>query len=191
MIEKLLSIDKTWLRGLNHFANSASGWQRIFEFFGIYLIYAVPVMLVLLWFWSAPAKKIVLRAAFSGLLAWLVVANIFGRIINRPRPFETNGIHEFVFHQPTYSFPSDHATFLFALGFSFYLSGYKKLSFGVLIMATLMAIARMGLGFHYPSDLAAGAILGVVIAWIIWLFDRPLNYLYNLLIVVAKKLRLA
>ncbi|MBM2820539.1 MAG: ybjG [Candidatus Berkelbacteria bacterium] len=189
MIQKLLSIDKAWLIAINNFANTSPHWERLFKLFGIYLIYAVPLMLVLLWFWSSQAKKVALKATLAGLFSWMVLANILGRIINRPRPFENNDIHELVFHRPTYSFPSDHAAFLFAVAFSLYLSGFKKLGLVVFIGAILIVTARVGVGFHFPSDIIAGAILGILVAWIVWLLDRPLNYIYNFIIIFAKRLK--
>jgi len=191
MLTKILDIDSRWLLAINNFANSNNTWQAVFKFFSVYLIYIVPVFLIVLWFWSAQSKKAALRSTFAGLISWLVVANLLGRIINRPRPFQIEGVKELLFHRPTYSFPSDHAAFLFAIAFSFYLSGYKRLSYFTLATAVLISLARLGVGFHFPLDLLGGIIIGLLVAWLVWLFDRPLNYLYNFLIVIAKKLRLS
>jgi undecaprenyl-diphosphatase len=191
MLIKILKVDQSWLLAINHFANSSPFWQVVFKIGGEYLIYAVPVGLVILWFWSAKSKKIALRATLAGAASWLIFARILGEIINRPRPFETGGVKEILFHRPTYSFPSDHAAFFFAMAFSFYFSGYKKLAYFSLATAGLMSLARIGLGFHFPLDIIAGAIIGLIVAWLVWLFDRPLNYLYNFLITIAKKLYLA
>ena len=190
MLTKILDVDRNWLIAVNNFANS-SPWQAVFKFFGVYLIYIVPVFLIVLWFWSAQSKKVALRATFTGVVSWLVVANLLGRIINRSRPFQIEGVKELLFHRPTYSFPSDHAAFLFAIAFSFYFSGYKRLSYFSLVIATLISFARLGVGFHFPLDLLGGIVIGLLVAWLVWLFDRPLNYLYNFLIVMAKKLGLA
>ena len=191
MLTKILDIDSRWLLAINNFANSNNTWQAVFKFFSVYLIYIVPVFLIVLWFWSAQSKKAALRSTFAGLISWLVVANLLGRIINRPRPFQIEGVKELLFHRPTYSFPSDHAAFLFAIAFSFYLSGYKRLSYFTLATAVLISLARLGVGFHFPLDLLGGIIIGLLVAWLVWLFDRPLNYIYNFLIAIAKKLRLA
>ncbi len=191
MFTKILSVDQSWLLAVNHFATSSHFWQVIFKFLGTYLIYLAPLFLVVLWFWSAQSKKIALRATLSGAFAWLVIANVLGRVINRPRPFEIVGIKELLFHRPDYSFPSDHAAFLFAIAISFYYSGYKKLAFWSLLVALFASLGRIGIGFHYPLDIVAGAVIGWLAAWLVWLFDRPLNYLYNFLISLAKKLKLA
>lgn len=191
MLTKIINLDQSWLLAINHFASSSPFWQWVFKILGIYLIYAFPLLLLVLWFYSAQSKKVALRATFAGLFGWLVIGNVLGRIINRPRPFEIGGVKELFFHRPTFSFPSDHATFLFALAFSFYYSGYKKLFFWTFVGAILISLGRIGLGIHFPFDIVAGILLGWLMAWIVWLLDRPLNYFYNFLITVAKKLKLA
>lgn len=191
MIDKLLQIDHNWLVFLNHFALSSKIIREVFIIGGEYLIYLVPLILIVLWFWEVKSKKVALRAVLAGLVSWLVAANILGRLINRPRPVEAGQIQEVLFHRPTYSFPSDHAAFLFALSFSFWLSGYKKLSYFSFALAIISSFSRVALGFHYPSDILVGAFLGILIGWLIWLFDRPLNYLYNFMLCLARKMRLA
>lgn len=61
------------------------------------------------------------------------------------------------------SFPSDHAALFFALSAAVW---YESRILGYLAMAwTLIAdgLSRAYLGFHYPSDIVGGAILGVVL----------------------------
>src|SRR4030042_2906191 len=125
MITWINNFDLQILLPLNHFFSKNGGFFN--KFFAEYLIYVIPLILVFVWFWSKQAKKVALRALFSTILAWPILAHIIGRIINRPRPFETSGVQELIFHRPTYSFPSDHAAALFAIAFSFYLSGSNKL----------------------------------------------------------------
>lgn len=191
MFKYLSQIDHHWLLAINHLANSSKFWQDIFKFLGIYLIYLIPVILVVLWFWEAKSKKVALAATLAGLFSWLLLAKIIALLVRRPRPFESGGVRELIFTRPDFSFPSDHAAFLFAVGLTFLLSGYKKLSYFVFVIAILVSIGRIGIGIHYPGDILAGAILGLAVAWVVWLLERPLNFVYNFLILVAKKVRLA
>ncbi len=59
----------------------------------------------------------------------------------------------------TYSFPSNHAlnNFAAAVFFSRLFPNYKWILF---ITALLIALSRVYLGLHYPSDILGGAIIG-------------------------------
>lgn len=65
----------------------------------------------------------------------------------------------------TYSFPSNHALNNFAVAtfFSFLFPQFRLVLF---ITASLIAISRVYLGVHYPSDILGGAILGIIFGYI-------------------------
>lgn len=177
-----------------HFLNSLVGRSPILDFifkiFTVYLIYAIPLFLFIYWFLGS--KKTALRAAISGVLAWGGFANLIGHLYFRPRPFTAFPLKEFIFHRPTYSFPSDHAAFLFALAFSFYLAGEKKVSFWLFVIGIIIPVTRVIIGIHYPTDILAGWALGIFVAWLIWLIKDPLDkWISEPLIWIARKLRLA
>lgn len=184
------SWDLNVLLKLNHFfANHGGVINRILA---EDLIYTLPIILLILWFLPKEnAKKAALRASVSVILAWPILAGIIGRLVNRPRPFGTAGVHELVFHRPDYSFPSDHATALFAVATSFYLSGYKKLSYLMFVIAIVVSFFRVATGLHFPSDVIAGAILGAISAGIIYILDSYLDVVYDFIINIAHKLHLA
>ncbi len=59
------------------------------------------------------------------------------------------------------SFPSSHLAYsLFLL--TVYVYYYRKLRSAAVMFALFMAYARMHNGMHYPSDVAAGAALGIL-----------------------------
>lgn len=188
-----MQVIKNWdlqiLTKLNHyFAQHDNFWVR---FFAEYLIYGLPLILLGVWFWSKESKKVALRAIFSVILAWPIFALIIGKIVNRPRPFNISGVQELVFHRPDYSFPSDHAATLFAVALSFWLSGYKVLSIIMFIIAIVISFFRVATAIHYPSDVLAGAALGLLAAYLIYLFDKPLSIVYNFIIKTASIIKLA
>ena len=161
------------------------------KLFSEYLIYLLPVLLVVLWFWNQKSKKIALRASFSVILAWPIIANVLGRIINRPRPFEVENVIEIIFHRPSYSFPSDHASALFAVGASFWFSGYKKLSIVTFSISLIICFFRISSGIHFPSDILGGIFIGVLSAYVIKCCDKYLNNIYDFFIKTAKIIKLA
>jgi undecaprenyl-diphosphatase len=59
------------------------------------------------------------------------------------------------------SFPSDHAAVLFGLSMVMFLTD-RRVGWVAMACATVLNVGRMYLGFHYPSDILAGAMLGIL-----------------------------
>ena len=67
------------------------------------------------------------------------------------------------------SFPSGHT--MHAVGFSWILmTYYPELGLFVLPFTILVAMSRLVLGLHYPSDVLAGALIGSTIANIVIMY---------------------
>ena len=128
-----------------------------------------------LWFRSEPnIKRVrgVLLASLFGALAAVATA----RVAALSLPFRLRPLHEpdFDYQLPFWtspealdgmsSFPSDHAAVFFGLAAGFlFLS--RKLGLVMLAYVTLfVAIPRVYTGMHYPTDILAGAFLGLVFA---------------------------
>ncbi len=58
------------------------------------------------------------------------------------------------------SFPSGHTTAAFATMTALFLTGNRRYSWAAFIFALLMAVARIYLVVHYPSDVLAGILVG-------------------------------
>ncbi len=173
---------------LNHIV---ANWGFLNKLLAEYLIYLLPIVLLVMWFSDTKAKKVAMRAFVSAMVGALVLAKTIGQFIHRSRPFDYHGVKELLFHQPDYSFPSDHATVFFAIAFSFWLSGNKKIAVVFFILALVNGVFRVATGLHWPSDILAGLVLGLVSALIVYLLDRPLNFIYEFIIKIARKIKLA
>jgi len=97
-----------------------------------------------------------------------LVSIISKQTIQRTRPFETHSEIIPPFDLPnTSSFPSGHTTSAFETATHFSLT-FRKWYFVVpaYAWAGTVAWSRLQQGVHYPSDVAAGAILGGLSAWL-------------------------
>ncbi len=108
----------------------------------------------------------------------LIVAGVGVQLMKvafqRPRPhFQDTPITEllldpFLFDTTARfaSFPSGHATTVFALAYVV-ARFYPSLRYSAFGIATVVGISRVIEGAHYPSDVVAGAILGITAAWLV------------------------
>jgi undecaprenyl-diphosphatase len=98
-------------------------------------------------------------------LAGLLVYRITKRCSGRERPYVSHAGRVACAMPPLdrYSFPSGHT--LHAVSFTLVLCSYFPHMVWVLLpCAVLIALSRMILGLHYPSDVLAGALIGGVLA---------------------------
>ena len=105
--------------------------------------------------------------ALSGIFSNLIIKNIVGRT----RPYDLLPDLTILVDKPSdTSFPSGHAsltaTLAVALLLSLSLIMSKKLARGIgigaICIALIVGFSRLYLGVHFPSDVIAGLILGVV-----------------------------
>lgn len=116
-----------------------------------------------------------LDAVAAGLLG-LGIVQVFGALAYRPRPFEIGLGQNLLQHMPENSFPSDHATLMFAIAASLLMSPLRRSGWVVAVLSLGVGWARVFLGAHYPGDILGGAVLGVLCALIVKQVDsrRPL-----------------
>lgn len=110
-----------------------------------------------------PAKKTVIAAILAMAFANLTVL-VLNEMYFRPRPFTETDLN-LLFYRPTdSSFPSNPAALSFALAYSV-LREQRRFGLILLALAAVWSLSRVFAGVFYLSDVAAGAIIGVVIAW--------------------------
>lgn len=104
-----------------------------------------------------------LHMALAGLSGTLIYKWLKGKTL-RPRPYEVHqAIHVAGAPLDRFSFPSGHT--LHAVVFcSVGLTYFPALVSLLLPFTLLVALSRLVLGLHYPSDVLAGAAIGALIA---------------------------
>jgi undecaprenyl-diphosphatase len=128
------------------------------------------------------ARRAVVAAGLSAGLA-LGLAQLISHAVDRPRPFvaDPSGVHLFTHHVADPGFPSDHATAAFAIAVAILLRD-RRWGAIALVFACVLAVGRVAMGVHYPSDVLGGAVLGAACALILWAAPvrRALNRLADL-----------
>ena len=162
--------------------------------------YLIPVMLILglMWLWFSTdepassgllAKKTVIAAILAMAFANLAVL-VLNEVYFRPRPFTEVELN-LLFYRPTdSSFPSNPAALSFALAFSV-LQRQRGLGLALIALATIWSLSRVFAGVFYVTDVAAGAAMGVIIAWVAAQLLRWLEPLPTAVVRLIRTLHLA
>jgi undecaprenyl-diphosphatase len=121
------------------------------------------LMLALLATGGVSALGPVARMAVTGLVCTLIYKWLKSKT-SRPRPFAVeNAVRAGADPLDPFSFPSGHT--LHAVAFSTVaIAFYPMLAWLLVPFTLLVAVSRVVLGLHYPSDVMAGAAIGALIA---------------------------
>jgi undecaprenyl-diphosphatase len=119
---------------------------------------------------------------FLSVLVPVLAGEVLKVAIGRGRPFvggEANAFHFSHFHgsEAYQSLPSGHAITAFALAFAVS-ALWPRLRFVMLAYALLIVMTRLVLLAHHPSDVVAGALVGVIGAMFVryWFAARRLAF---------------
>ncbi len=135
-------------------------WFSIFA--SKYIIFVLAVLVGILGFGKHRRKY----RAYAYTTAWAAVlafgsSLVIGTILKRPRPFVLLDIVARIEPPFTeYSLPSSHSAVAFAIASGLTLA-HPSLGAVALVLACLIALARVAVGVHYITDVLAGAALGI------------------------------
>jgi membrane-associated phospholipid phosphatase len=129
---------------------------------GVLRPHTVALPLVLLQRLDRRLGRRFLREAAWVMLSQLLLSNVLKLGFGRLRPGAAEGATVFggwSLAQLDYSFPSGHATGAFALA-ALLVAHYPRWRAAFVLPAAAIALARVQLDRHFPSDVLAGAVLG-------------------------------
>lgn len=120
-------------------------------------------------------RKMGLAMLLSMLLGFLIGNVWLKNMFMRQRPCWIDTTVDLLVRVPRdYSFPSGHTLIGFECGVSIWLQN-RRAGAAALILAFLLAFSRMYLFVHFPTDVLAGAVLGSVIAWVVYQLIRKIE----------------
>ncbi len=153
---------------INGLVGSSSFFDFLGYFFAEYLGYVLLAVLALSLLRNYKKYwRMVAEALTAAVLSRFVLTEVIRFFWHRARPFVDNQVNSLLVHEATGSFPSGHAIFYFALSTVVYFYN-KKLGIVFLISSFLISISRVFAGVHWPSDVLAGALLGIISGWLVY-----------------------
>jgi undecaprenyl-diphosphatase len=188
-------MDLDHYRTLNGLAGSAGWLDHLLRWGAQDLPIAMAIVVGLAWFWPgdpderAQRQRLAVYAVGAALLG-LALSQAIGHAWFRERPYVHHPAHLLVAPSGDPSFPSDHAVGGFALAIPFVLAR-RRVGWLLLAMATVLAMTRVAVGTHYPSDVIGGAFLGTAAAVAIWRVRPWLEIPLVPCLLIARRIRLA
>lgn len=140
---------------------------------------SIPFMVVatgVLWFLSRPGGdrhwKLATGSGFAAAALAYVINFVIHHAWDRPRPYETHSISHPWSSSTDASFPSDHASVSLAIAFAV-IAIDATAGAVLLVAAIIIAVGRLFIGAHYPSDVLAGLGVALVAAFVVVRLLRP------------------
>ncbi len=163
-VESLLAWDRRWTRRLNASVDVAP--VRVLLRLASRLgdgAFWYSVMLALTVAQGRPGLEAVLRMLAAGVVGFAVYKPLKSST-TRARPYQAPGdVRAGIAPLDAFSFPSGHT--LHAVAFTVVAVSHFPALVSVLVPFTLLvALSRVVLGLHYPSDVLAGAAIGAAVA---------------------------
>lgn len=144
------SLRAAWLSpvviGITHLGDSGALW--------------ILVTLALLCF--RRTRKLGLTCALAMIIGLVVTNLAIKNWAARVRPYEAiEALERIIEAQKDWSFPSGHTTNSFACAWVLFRRAPKKYGVPALVLAALIALSRLYVGVHYPTDVLGGLVIGL------------------------------
>lgn len=124
----------------------------------IWLLLSIPMLV------NENSRKVGIKVVLMVLITGVVGEVFIKHMAKRKRPSRYIEDQDMLIRKPiTYSFPSGHTSSSVASAMVISYS-YKFLMVPVCVLAFLVSFSRLYFKVHYPSDILAGAALGVICA---------------------------
>lgn len=134
------------------------------------LLFFVILAGAMVYHWYREGRAAWRTIAFCALMCAVALGlNLLLReLVGRERPFaHIEGFISLIYHGGASSFPSNHAASSFAIAIAvFYLVNMRS-GVMVLLLSVIVALSRVYVGVHYPSDVLGGvAVAAAVCGWL-------------------------
>ncbi len=167
MIELITTLDFYILNAIQNMRNGFFDTiMPVITFMGSGGAVWILIAIIMICFKKSRKYGIIIGAAL--LIGFIFSTNILKELVGRERPFNTEGAlltaQNLLIGIPSgrYSFPSGHTISSFSSAAAVFMYN-KRYGIGAYILAVLISFSRLYLYVHFPSDVIAGAVLGILI----------------------------
>lgn len=188
-------MDDRLFHGIRGFNGQYGGMDDAFGIIAIYSPFAFVAVLLGIWFWPRDRagrenRQWACMAAVGAAVLSLGINQLIIQVWQRPRPFAAHPAIALLPRSPDPSFPSDHATFGFAVAVAIVLAK-RRIGLLALALATALALARVYVGEHYLGDVIAGALIGSIAAILVYRMRPLVLPRLDPILRLARRMRLA
>lgn len=169
------SFDSSIISFLNHFAHRSVVFDVLVRLLSDnYLLKGGFIVALIYWAWFRPgpnqaeSRRYLLCGVVACLLSVVVARALAHELPFRDRPMRASALR---LQQPYgdpdpdlmnwSSFPSDHAAVFFALATSIFFAWRAAGILALCHVFFFICLPRIYLGYHYPTDILAGALIGI------------------------------
>ncbi len=165
-------------RNLFEFFFGLTGRNGLLDSFGIFLANTLPYLMVLGFLVFAIGHKnwklrwlILAEGAMATILSRGIITEAIRFFYHNPRPFVALSLSPLI-TESSYSFPSGHAVFFFALAMTIFYHN-RRLGWWYFALSLINGLARIFVGVHWPLDIAGGIVLGIFSGFIVHQLIKP------------------
>lgn len=164
-------IDGSSYTDVTNFARDTPWLNGILTAYSSYGVGLFAVLIVVAWWAARRADATAMTAALAvpvaAVLAYVVSA-VVKVVVAEPRPcfaYPTDFLLESCPAPSDYAFPSNHSVVVAAMTIALVFVS-RRLALVAAVAAVLMGFTRVYVGAHYPHDVLAGLLIGVVIGYL-------------------------
>ena len=184
------SFDNYLYHSINGLSGKSAFLDHIMAFIAQYALEMYAILFVIAWF-TLPRRDEMKRhqlilAGFAGILGLFINA-LIAHFWYRARPFVVlpkGTFNQVIPHAIDSSFPSDHTTGSMAFAAGVAGNSQKWVSITFTVLAIIVMFSRVYCGVHWPTDVLASIVVGILSSLIVRRFSRFLFPITALLLKV-------